>query len=71
MVIRVDGVRLKQVSVFKYLGFLVTPTLSAAPHRIRVTERARAAAVTVSVLLKKLNVLDFARLRSYLSIKLR
>jgi hypothetical protein len=40
--IRVDGVRLKEVKVFKYLGFLVTPDLSFTAHITHATERARA-----------------------------
>ncbi len=30
--IRVDGVLLKEVKVFKYLGFLITPDLSFTAH---------------------------------------
>lgn len=67
MEIRVDGVLLRQVHVFKYLGFLVTPTLSPAAHVIRATERARAAAATIVPILKRLSVTNFARLRTYLT----
>ncbi len=67
MTIRVDGVRLKQVDVFKYLGFLVTPTLSTVSHRTRATKRARAAAVSISTILKKLGIFDLGRLNTYLS----
>jgi hypothetical protein len=61
--IRVDGVALKQVTVFKYLGFLVTPGLHFTAHVTRVKERARAAAYVTSQLVAKLQIFDLARLR--------
>ncbi len=63
---RVNGTLLRQVEVFKYLGFLVTPTFSTASHVTRALEKARAAAATIAPILKKLKILDFKRLGSYL-----
>jgi hypothetical protein len=64
--IRVNGTLLRQVEVFKYLGFLVTPTFSSAAHVTRALEKARAAAATIAPILKRLKIFEFKRLGSYL-----
>ncbi len=67
MEIRVEGVVLRQVDVFKYLGFLLTPSLSPAAHITRSTERARAAASSVASIISKLEITHMVRLKTYLS----
>ncbi len=67
MEIRVDGQLLRQVDTFKYLGFLLTSNASPTEHRVRVTERAKAAAASIASIIRKLNIIDFGRLRNYLS----
>jgi hypothetical protein len=67
MEIRVEGVTLRQVDVFKYLGYLLTPSLSPAAHVVRSTERARAATSSVAAIISKLEITKMARLRTYLS----
>jgi hypothetical protein len=66
MEIRVDGTLLRQVAVFKYLGMLLTASLSPADHATRALERARAAASTVAPLLLRLSISSFRRLKMYL-----
>ncbi len=63
--IRVDGVKLRQVSVFKYLGLLLTPGLQFTSHLARATERARAAASITAQLISRLNIASFKRIGSY------
>ncbi len=63
--IRVDGVQLRQVDAFKYLGFIVTPGLSFTAHLTRAVERARAAALIVASLIARLAINDLARLGAY------
>jgi hypothetical protein len=63
--IRVDGVLLKQVSLFKYLGFMVTPSLLFTAHITRATERARAAAHVTAQLLSRLAITSFKRIGVY------
>jgi hypothetical protein len=65
--IRVDGTLLKQVEVFKYLGFMVTPSFSTAAHVTRALERARAAAATIAPILRKLKIFDLRRLGLYMN----
>ncbi len=66
-VIRVGGVPLRTVTVFKYLGILITSCLSFSAHTTRVKERARAAAVTTAQLISRLGVTSFRRLAAYYS----
>jgi hypothetical protein len=63
----VDGQLLRQVNVFKYLGFLLTAKLSPSAHKTRATERARAAAAVITSILKKLQVFELKRLKMYLT----
>jgi hypothetical protein len=63
--IRVDGTLLKQVSLFKYLGFMVTPGLSFTAHITRATERARAAAYVTAQLLTRLAIQSLKRTGIY------
>jgi hypothetical protein len=65
--IRVDGVPIKEVKVFKYLGFLVSHDLSFTAHVTRATERARAASTAITKILRRLNVRTFRRLGTYLT----
>jgi hypothetical protein len=65
--IRVDGRLLRQVEVFKYLGFLVTPSFSTTAHVTRALERARAAASTLAPVLRRLKIFDLKRLGQYLN----
>ncbi len=67
MEIRVEGVKLRQVDVFKYLGFLLTPSLSPTVHITRAAERARAAASSVASIISKLEIFKLSRLKIYLS----
>ncbi len=64
-VIRVGGVQLRTVTVFKYLGVLVTSCLGFSSHATRVKERARAAAITTAQLISRLGITSFKRLAAY------
>lgn len=63
--IRVDGVRLTQVSLFKYLGFMVTPSLTFTAHVTRAMERARAAGYITAQLVSRLAISSFKRIGVY------
>jgi hypothetical protein len=61
----VGGVKLCQVSVFKYLGFLLTPVLQFTSHLSQATERAWAAASVTAQHVKRLSVTSFKRFGYY------
>jgi hypothetical protein len=63
--IRVGGTRLQQVSSFKYLGFIVIPSLSFMAHIARAVEKARAAAQVTSQLIRRLAINDLKRMGVY------
>jgi hypothetical protein len=65
--IRVGGVLLREVKVFKYLGFLITPDLSLAAHITRAATRAKAASSTIGRFVRTLNIRSLSRLGTYLS----
>ncbi len=66
-VIRVGGVPLRTVNVFKYLGVLISSCLGFSSHATRVKERARAAAITTAQLIARLEIHSFKRLAAYYS----
>jgi hypothetical protein len=66
-VVRVGGVPLRTVTVFKYLGVLVSCCLGFSSHATRVKERARAAAIITSQLISRLGITNFKRLAAYYS----
>ncbi len=63
--IRVGSVQLKQVNSFKYLGFIVIPSLSFSAHVARAAERARAAALITAQLIKRLSITKLELIGSY------
>jgi hypothetical protein len=65
--IRVGGVLLKEVQVFKYLGVLLTPDLSFSAHVTRALERAKAASASIGRILRRLNIRSLSRLGTYLT----
>jgi hypothetical protein len=65
--IRVNGTRIRQVTWFKYLGFIITPSLSFADHVTRATERARAATAVITAILRRVQICSLHRLGTYLA----
>jgi hypothetical protein len=65
--IRVDGVRIREVKIFKYLGFLISPDLSLTAHVTRATERARAASSAITRILRRIQIRNLRRLGVYLA----
>ncbi len=65
--IRFGGVQLREVKVFKYLGFLVAPDLSFTAHVTRAATWAKAASSTIGRLIRFLNIRSLSRMGTYLS----
>jgi hypothetical protein len=57
---------LREVTWFKYLGFIMVPTLLLTAHITRATERAKAAASVITSILKRIRVTNLARLGTYI-----
>jgi hypothetical protein len=63
--IRVDGVRLNQLSLFKYLCFMMVANLLFAPHIARAAEKARSAAQVTAQLISRLSINDLKSIGIY------